>query len=593
MAAAQDLPGDAAAPIPFEQRIRHPFVLILVVVALMVWAFGLVDLLSHTSKEAAFFGQYSLPYLALMGVYSLGFVALGALLLRPALLQRLLDALQAIQARWWAALLTLGAGVLLLANAGLLYRFPGVQFSLAVLLVLFLLLLIFYDWRAVATQRWRWLAVGALGLAIAFEASLQGLAATGRMPATFTYADGAFLPYGRVYQAQQGFASDRMNRYGWYYPEFRLAPGEQRIALVGDDYVQALQVAPTQTLGAALDGLIAAPTTEVIALGMPAFGPGQYLETVRHALENYTPSEIVVFVNLGSDFQNEYRPDHQYMAYEHTPEGELALSQWSVTLRHDLAHLLLRSHEYLHILPTLEANYLTPAFLRGLWPQTATAAAAGSTPPPAQDAAWREITPPEARAAVLPHDAERVTWQSAGNYDRNYWHIRVLPHTVRSFYLNPQAPEAQAAVALTAELLAQMRDEAAAAGATLRVVSFPVFEAGFYAADTDARWAPDADGFAPLAAERLLADALAAADIPHLQLGEYLRSLGSSRSQDSSRSLDDAEQIRSLYFADGTGYFTPAGHQFVADAVYRCFYDEAGAEAGAETSMAGCGTTAR
>jgi hypothetical protein len=54
-----------------------------------------------------------------------------------------------------------------------------------------------------------------------------------------------------------------------------------------------------------------------------------------------------------------------------------------------------------------------------------------------------------------------------------------------------------------------------------------------------------------------------------LQLGEYLHETG------------DVEKIRSLYYEDGTGYFTPEGHQFVADAVYRCFY-------AAEPGMSGC-----
>jgi hypothetical protein len=33
------------------------------------------------------------------------------------------------------------------------------------------------------------------------------------------------------------------------------------------------------------------------------------------------------------------------------------------------------------------------------------------------------------------------------------------------------------------------------------------------------------------------------------------------------------EQVRALYLMDGTGHFSPAGHAFFADALYKCFYE--------------------
>jgi hypothetical protein len=40
------------------------------------------------------------------------------------------------------------------------------------------------------------------------------------------------------------------------------------------------------------------------------------------------------------------------------------------------------------------------------------------------------------------------------------------------------------------------------------------------------------------------------------------------------------EQIKELYYADGQGHFTPEGHKYFADAVYRCFFaaEEASAD---------------
>jgi hypothetical protein len=30
--------------------------------------------------------------------------------------------------------------------------------------------------------------------------------------------------------------------------------------------------------------------------------------------------------------------------------------------------------------------------------------------------------------------------------------------------------------------------------------------------------------------------------------------------------------VQDLYFAEGQGHLTPAGHEFVAEAIYECFY---------------------
>jgi lysophospholipase L1-like esterase len=35
-----------------------------------------------------------------------------------------------------------------------------------------------------------------------------------------------------------------------------------------------------------------------------------------------------------------------------------------------------------------------------------------------------------------------------------------------------------------------------------------------------------------------------------------------------------SDEIKAFYFSDGTGHLTPAGHQFLAEAIYSCFYSE-------------------
>ena len=83
--------------------------------------------------------------------------------------------------------------------------------------------------------------------------------------------------------------------------------------LLGDSYLQALQIDPNENVGIVLENLInqnQTERTEVIALGMPGFGPGLYLSLTRldHAIEVFAPDEIVVFFNLGSNFQTATQP---------------------------------------------------------------------------------------------------------------------------------------------------------------------------------------------------------------------------------------------------------------------------------------------
>ena len=54
--------------------------------------------------------------------------------------------------------------------------------------------------------------------------------------------NGRNLPYGRVYYNEEGLGNGIANRYGWYYPEFRLASGSHRVVLVGDSFIQAYRL---------------------------------------------------------------------------------------------------------------------------------------------------------------------------------------------------------------------------------------------------------------------------------------------------------------------------------------------------------------
>mgnify|MGYP006300357501 CR=1 FL=1 len=80
------------------------------------------------------------------------------------------------------------------------------------------------------------------------------------------------MPYARVIWTQEGASSGMMNRHGWYSRSFR-GETEQRLVLIGDSFVEALQVDVDEHMGALLEAHLnrnapPARQTEVLELGL-------------------------------------------------------------------------------------------------------------------------------------------------------------------------------------------------------------------------------------------------------------------------------------------------------------------------------------
>ena len=155
-------------------------------------------------------------------------------------------------------------------------------------------------------------------------------------------------------------------------PDFTLDANTRKIALVGDTFIQALQVTPDKNVATKVAELLNADEstalTEVLPLGHSGYGPGVYLNTemLDYAHLAYGPEEFVVFIHLGNDLRNLSRPsdlDVQYMVDE---AGRVVAHPDSFDRWHNVAHYVLTAYEPYHPIRVFLSHYMTPTLIRGL-----------------------------------------------------------------------------------------------------------------------------------------------------------------------------------------------------------------------------------
>ncbi len=96
---------------------------------------------------------------------------------------------------------------------------------------------------------------------------------------------------------------------------------------------------------------------------------------------------------------------------------------------------------------------------------------------------------------------------------------------------------------------------------TLRIVTIPMFPDEFYSSSSNGQWDAELGEYDLLLPERALTEVANRYDIPILPLGQYMLEDGLS-----------AEEIEALYLSNDQGSFTPQGQDYLAEAIYSCFY---------------------
>lgn len=114
------------------------------------------------------------------------------------------------------------------------------------------------------------------------------------------------------FQSQEGGALVRFNSAGFRDEEWTLAkpPDTFRIAVLGDSYVEAVQVASgerfTEVLARELDRseAVGGKRVDVMSFGVSGFGTAQELMCLRHYVWPYSPDMVILAVTSGNDVRN-------------------------------------------------------------------------------------------------------------------------------------------------------------------------------------------------------------------------------------------------------------------------------------------------
>lgn len=501
--------------------------IITLVIALMAWSAGWVDLVGFVSPaNPIIFGRYAPPFFAVLVAFTLGFGLWIWLIRSLKALDRMKQGIAFIQRRPWIYALTwvvFGAVIWSMFEVSYWLSLPLLESAVLALMLLFsAVVLLANPVPGVAMHAWRKVALGLIGALLLFEGALHGLAGAGALP--FNNLSGLTVPYGSVYQASEGRGGGTTNRFGWYYPDFRLEPGSTRIILSGDTFVQALQAPMDAHMGLALERQLGAGT-EVLAQGQLGYGSTMFINPIMH---NYIwkplqPKEIVVFFHLANDFQladHSVDPRPRYML---GPDGVPMVVEEDFAYWHTLAHEVIAGHDPVNPIRTVLSNSLSL--------QLALGALGGNQP--------RFVPFTEQASEAQPFGPATPLFETA-----------------------PSA-EARQSFALAAAQIKTFATSLADKGITLRIVTIPYVPQAVLA---DSTWNPAYGAYDVLAPERELEAAAKEAGVPFLAMGRYMQAGGAS-----------SAQVRELFFNGGRGHLTEQGHAFFAQAIYDCFYSQAAA----------------
>jgi hypothetical protein len=138
-----------------------------------------------------------------------------------------------------------------------------------------------------------------------------------------------FRPEITFVHSTEGRATCTTNRDGFRDDEHALAkpPGVLRIAVLGDSYVEAVQVAKqdrlTEVLAEQLKGTggLGASGIEILNFGISGYGTAQALQAFRHRASKYAPDIVVLCLLTGNDLCNNSIPLDSHRASHFLSNG--------------------------------------------------------------------------------------------------------------------------------------------------------------------------------------------------------------------------------------------------------------------------------
>jgi hypothetical protein len=547
-----------------DLKFKNPGRLLLVVIGFLFWAIGFIDLLGHTSAEPDVFGLYSLPFFVMLLVYGSTIAVWFALFFNSNLLSRVFDGVRYIQRRTWLSVpifVGFGSALWVIFEWDRWSRLPGLQVAAFGLLLWAAFILLFTDWNATRHgQLWRKIIAYPLIALILVEAIIQLLAWFSLLPGVYKIG-GDFVPYERIYNNVEGSRNDFANRYGWTFPNFELDESKKRILIVGGSFVQALQVLPEQQVGVLLSELINQGAAEddlqaeVISIGLPGFGLSPFLfdEVIRPPnILDY--DELIVFFHLGDDFQSPVESLNA-IEYEIGDSGVVEVNPDDARLRHDLTHYYLRGVLSFQPVESIRSNYLTPQLISSLL---------GNQDKPAP----ANFSQSENREIGLSRSVGKVTSNygitETGHAGIKSTSIEIIPGGNNFIFDQSKSEEASNALIIAGNMLETAQEIALANDINIRLVTIPVFPESFFNTYQSTDWQPQVSELELFFPEDALIEIADELQIQILPMGKQM--------------IADrltVEQIKSMYYSNGHGHFTPQGHEYFASSIFNCLFSDA------------------
>ncbi|MEM9775830.1 MAG: hypothetical protein AAF902_14735 [Chloroflexota bacterium] len=517
-----------------EEKIEKPGYLLLVVIILMLLIIGWVNLISVESETPVVFNWFSIPQFTFIIFYTLLTLRWAWLLRWPNDDAWFNKWITTLQDRPLAGLAVVGLFLVVIASSfipsGLqdIWLFhPALQVTLLISFLIFFVIITTYRRSDSSRPRvWRFVAYTGIGILV-LEAIFQFASIFGMSPLTTNLAE-AVGPYDRIYYVnEEGTVTNALaNQYGWYYPELRLEEDSHRIAVLGDAFVKGYGTTIEDNLGVKLDQMVVEnnpknyQNPEVFSLGFPDLDTGLFLSetTVGYNQENYDFQDVLIFFDLSDDFQTVTEPsDEAFYYYEE--DGELVLHDDSWHFRHDAAHgTLWGTSDGFKPNRFLNSQLMLLRLGKRAFELNDSTAAKVAAP---QD----DISLPNSFMFYENTDDEAL------------------------FIVDKQLDK------LTSEVI-HPRDM------NMILVTIPAFPQEFFE-QSGTSWTTqfgEADLMLP---EQELKRLAVEYNVSFLGMGEFMQAEGLS-----------VEDIQSLFFDDGLGYFTPEGHTFFAQAAYACFYEQ-------------------
>ncbi len=189
----------------------------------------------------------------------------------------------------------------------------------------------------------RWLGIGGLvvfGFGLALAVADVGVRLANRWFPYFycydEYRGWGLNPGSHGWYRREGVAYVRINGDGFRGPDFPTGKprGVIRVAVIGDSYVEAIQVPEDKTFTAVIGRqlihcpLLKGRRIEAMNFGVDGYGTAQELITLRRKVWQYSPDIVVLAIFLGNDLRNnsvvlegdQCRPFYSYV------DGQLRLT---------------------------------------------------------------------------------------------------------------------------------------------------------------------------------------------------------------------------------------------------------------------------